>query len=83
MEQTSKLYQARCRILANLPSAPATFKPCKRSCGRAEGRDGGICIECSADDLAEIVGGPNAEAYVKAVRLVRQLEQEQDEIYED
>ena len=84
MEQTSKLYHARCRIWANLPSAPATFGDCQRKCGRGlGGRSGGPCLLCAQDDLAEIVGAPNAEAYVKAIRLVRELEREQDDTYDD
>ena len=81
MNATSRVYQARCRIWSNLPGAQANFSACKRGCGRQEARDGGICLKCAVEDLAKIIGEDDALAYVKAVNMVRELEDEQDSTF--
>ena len=60
------------------PLWPTTFSQCQ--CGRAAGRGGDPCVECITDSLAQLVGRDMALRYRAAVRLVRDLESEMEEV---
>jgi hypothetical protein len=71
----AKLRDAQHHIWRNLPGWPTTFGPCSRKCGSGlNGRGGGPCLRCAADDLAALVGQEMAEKYVEAVRGIRDIE---------
>lgn len=62
------------------PNGPTTFSACANQCGRAPGRGGGPCVECITDDLAQLVGRDLALSYRAAVRQVRNLESQMEEV---
>lgn len=61
------------------PNGPTTFNPCP-TCDRARGRGTDPCVECITDDLATLVGRDLADRYRAAVRQVRDLESEMEEV---
>ena len=73
------LLEARRLVWRNLPNGPTTFSQC--ACGRGRGRGGGPCLKCAEEALAKVVGNVEAAAYVAAVRLVRDMESEQDALF--
>lgn len=62
------------------PNGPTTYGSCHNQCGRAAGRGGGPCVKCITDDLATLVGRDLADRYRAAVRQVRDLESEMEEV---
>lgn len=79
MSSNRSLNEIRNDIWRQFPSWPSTFGPCHCG-GRKPARGGGICLDCAKVELADIVGQPEADAYVSMIQAIRRKEHEQDEL---
>ena len=69
---------ARYNIWRNLPSGVTTWSLCV--CQRQSGRGGGPCLKCAEEKLAALTTPQLAADYVLAVRRVRELEENQNDL---
>ena len=62
-------------IWRQMPTGQTTWSLCFNGCGKPA-RGGGQCIECLEDKLGALVGAKLASDYIAAVRRIRNVEHE-------
>ena len=62
MTKRERVEELRHTMWRNMPSTPSTFGACCR-CKTKSARGSGLCFDCAAKELAELVGRKAAEEY--------------------
>ena len=80
-KKLERIYDIRHALWRNIANGVFTSGTCSAGCGRMA-RGSGLCADCLAKELGELIGKAKAARYVKLIRSVRAMEREMDDAAE-
>lgn len=76
-KKLERIYDLRHALWRNIANGVFTSGYCATGCGKMA-RGAGLCADCLAKELGELIGKAKAARYVKLIREVRALELKMD-----